>query len=274
MPGYRERLRVPLSWWLAGLVVVGLLGTEVAAGFGWQVTVAAYGVLGGGYAAMLVSWGRATVEVTSQELRAGAARLPLAAVGEVTALDRAQASALRGPRANPGAFLLVRPYLPRAVYVEVTGGKPGAAPPGGEQEVALAGGEPGAALAGGGEAVAPYWLIGTRHPAQLAAAITSARVGMRRSPGEGEARSGHRDGAKRDEEEAAGASGARPGQPGRPGATEGNWHVRQAREREGARDHGRLRGRLRHPPADHARLEAGDRQRAAERPAGSAGGDR
>ena len=84
--------------------------------------------------------------VRGGELRAGRHRLPLATAGEVTALDEAQTRALRGPSANPGAIMLMRPYLRRAVYVEIA--------------------DPGDT---------PYWLIGTRHPAELAAAITAAR---------------------------------------------------------------------------------------------------
>jgi DUF3093 family protein len=144
---YRERLRVPLSWWLLGLTAAGLLGTELMAGFGWQVAAVVYGVLGGGYAAMLVWWGRARVEITRGELRAGSARLPLAAAGQVTALAETQTRQLRGPRADPAAMLLSRPYLRRAVYVEVS--------------------DPGLGV--------PYWLVGTRRPAALAAAIEGAR---------------------------------------------------------------------------------------------------
>ena len=157
---YHERLRVPLSWWLLGLAVIVLLGAELAAvivllsagltaGFGWLVTGAIFAILLGGCAAMFASWGRARVEVADGELRAGGARLPLAAAGQVSALDRAQTRAIHGPRADPAAFRLMRPYLRQAVYVEVT--------------------DPGIG--------APYWLVATRHPGELAAAIDRARAG-------------------------------------------------------------------------------------------------
>lgn len=144
---YRERMRVPLSWWLLGLTAIIILGAELSAGFGWLTALVVYGALGGGYVAMLLSWGRARVEVWPSELRAGAARLPLGSVGEVTELTEAQTRAIRGPRADPAALLLVRPYLRRAVYIEVTGT---------ERET-------------------PYWLVGSRHPAELAAAIAATR---------------------------------------------------------------------------------------------------
>ncbi len=148
---YHERLRVPLAWWILGLAVIGLLGAEPAAGFGWPVAAGIYAVFGGGYVAMLLSWGRARIEVADGELRAGGERLPLAAIGEVRTLDRAQTRALRGPRADPASFLLIRPYLPQAVYVEVT--------------------DPAVQSA--------FWLVGTRDPDVLAAAISGSRPAAR-----------------------------------------------------------------------------------------------
>ena len=148
---YRERLRAPLSWWLLGLVVIVILGAELAAGFGWPAAAAIYAVLVAGWSAMLISWGRPRVEVADGELVAGGARLALAAAGEVSALDRAQTRAISGPRADPAAFSLIRPYLREAVYVEVT--------------------DPAAGT--------PYWVVGTRRPAELAAAINSARPAAR-----------------------------------------------------------------------------------------------
>jgi len=147
MRDYREQLRAPASWWLLGLLCVVMFGTTLWAGFSLLVAVAVYAVLGAGCAAALLLWGSATIEVTGGQLRAGSSSLPLSQAGEVTALDEAQARALRGPRADPAAFLLLRPYLKRAVYVEVTGQF----------------------------SARPYWLIGTRRPAELAAAIEDSR---------------------------------------------------------------------------------------------------
>ena len=147
MRNYHEHLRAPISWWVIGMVCAAIFGTTLWAGFSVLVAVACYLAFGGGCAAALLIWGSATIEVIDGELRAGRARLPLGAAGEVAVLDEAQARALRGPRADPSAFLLIRPYLPVAVYIEVK--------------------EP--------ERRAPYWLIGTRHPADLAAAIQRSR---------------------------------------------------------------------------------------------------
>jgi Protein of unknown function (DUF3093) len=148
---YHERLWVPVMWWLLGLTMIVLLGAELAAGFGFLVVGVIYLVLVALLAAVLLSWGRPQVEVAGAELIVDGARLPLAAAGEVSTLDRAQTRAIMGPRADPAAFSLIRSYLKEAVYVEVT--DPAVGP--------------------------PYWVVGTRHPAELAAAINSSRPAAR-----------------------------------------------------------------------------------------------
>jgi hypothetical protein len=148
---YHERLRVPATWWLVALTGVVILGTGFMAGFSWQLSGVVYALLGGGCAAVLLVWSQGSIEVRDGALRVGAATLPLTAAGEVTALDEAQTRAMRGPRADPAAFLLARPFLPRAVYVEVIDRTQGR----------------------------PYWLVGTRRPDELAAAIEAWRRAAR-----------------------------------------------------------------------------------------------
>jgi Protein of unknown function (DUF3093) len=147
MHSYRERLFAPPLWWAMGMLMMLTFGAIVWTGFDLGITLAVFGAVIAITAAFLLNWGRATIQVTGGELLAGGARLPLTDVGEVLPLDEEQTRALRGPRADPRAHLLIRPYLRSAVYVEVT--------------------QPGAA--------SPYWLLATRRPAELAAAIESAR---------------------------------------------------------------------------------------------------
>lgn len=148
---YHERLRVPVSWWVLGMISVFMLGAGFLAGFDWEPALAVYGILTAGLAAILIGWGSLRTEVAGGELRVGRDRLPLAQAGEVTALDEEQTRALRGPRADPAAYLMARPYLSRSVYIAV----------------------PDPAAHG------PYWLIGTRRPEELAAAIEAARPAAR-----------------------------------------------------------------------------------------------
>ena len=148
---YHERLRVPVSWWVLGLLSTFMLGAGFLAGFDWEPALAVYAAIAVPLTAFLIGWGWLRIEVSRGALRVGKSALPLTQAGQVTVLDTDQTRALRGPRADPAAFLLARPYLPEAVYISVED-------PAG---------------------VTPYWLIGTRRPAELAAAIEAARPAAR-----------------------------------------------------------------------------------------------
>src|SRR6516164_3492591 len=147
MRSYREHLRVPVSWWLLAVPCVAILGAEIYAGFGGFIPPLVDAVFAAAVVGFLLAWGAATIEVADGTLRAGGATLPLSRAGDVMALDEKQAALLRGPRADPAAHLMLRPYLKRAVYI---------------------------ALADPGSEV-PYWLVATRHPEELATAIERGR---------------------------------------------------------------------------------------------------
>jgi Protein of unknown function (DUF3093) len=149
---YHERLLVPVSWWLLAVPVVAVLGGEVYAGFGGWVPPVIYGVFIVVVTGFLLAWGATTIEVADGTLRAGGAELPLDRTSDVVPLDEKQAALLRGPKADPAAHLMLRPYLKRAVYIR---------------------------LADPGNGV-PYWLVATRHPAELATAIERGRQGAGR----------------------------------------------------------------------------------------------
>jgi hypothetical protein len=147
MRNYREHLRVPASWWVLGFITMATFASMVWAGFSLVVAVVSYVVLLGGPAVALLIWGNSTIVVTDGELKAGRATMPLAQADQVQALDEAQTRQLRGPLADPAAFMLLRPYLRYAVFIKVAGDDP----------------------------ARPYWLIGTRHPDALASAIDRSR---------------------------------------------------------------------------------------------------
>ncbi len=149
MGSYRERLLVPVSYWLLAVPSIAFLGAEawfVAGGVIPPITLAVISVIA---AIFLVNWGSATIEVSGGVLRAGRDTLPLGEAGEVVALDEKQAALLRGPRADPAAHLFLRPYVKRAVYIGLADPSDGV----------------------------PYWLISTRHPDRLTAAIGHASAG-------------------------------------------------------------------------------------------------
>jgi hypothetical protein len=150
MGSYREQLRVPASYWLLSVPVIALLGAELFAGFSAGVAIivyAAFVVVIGGF---LLAWSAVRIEVSDTMLRAGGDSLPLSAISEVIALDEKQAALMRGPRADPAAHLLLRPYLKQAVCLKL------ADPSGG----------------------VPYWLLATRRPDELAAAIGRNRASV------------------------------------------------------------------------------------------------
>ena len=152
MHDYRERLQVPLAWWLLSFPTVLILGATLYAGLPWPWPVIIVVGLAAGCAALLIALGRGSVEVADGALRAGGDVLPLTAVGEVVALDEKQSTRLRGPQADPAAHLYLRPYLKESVYLAL--------------DTAASTAQP----------AAPYWLVGSRHPAELAAAIERCRV--------------------------------------------------------------------------------------------------
>src|SRR5258708_36726341 len=115
MRNYTERLRAPAAWWVLGEVSAIIFASTAWAGFSLVVAIASYVVCCGGCAAVLLSWGHATIEVSDGELRSGSVTLPLALAGEVAAPDAPQATGMRRRRADPSAFILIGPDLRRAV---------------------------------------------------------------------------------------------------------------------------------------------------------------
>lgn len=140
-----ERLSVPLRWWVQGTMLVASLWLAVVVALpgvlAWAITSVAMMLL----ALSLLSFGAARVSVRDGVLRAGRAHIEAKHVGKAQALDADSTRRTAGVEADARAFLLLRPYLKRAVKVEITD----PADP------------------------APYWLVSTRHPDELARAITS-----------------------------------------------------------------------------------------------------
>ncbi|GAW49718.1 putative membrane protein [Nocardioides sp. PD653] len=147
MAAFRERLRVPFRWWLQGGLLVASFWVAMVVAIpelaAWGITTALFAVLATG----LRSYGGARIVVDDGWLQAGRAKIEIRFVGPVVALDKAVARELSGPLADARAFLLLRPYLPRAVRIEID--------------------DP--------DDPAPYWLVSSRRPATLVAALGQAR---------------------------------------------------------------------------------------------------
>ncbi|MBZ5738667.1 DUF3093 domain-containing protein [Nocardioides mangrovi] len=144
-PTYTERLGVPLRWWVQGVMFIATLWLAVVVAVpgltAWIVTAVALALLASGF----LSYGSARLAVADGTFRAGAAHIAGQHLGEARALDAEETRRTAGMHADARAFLLLRPYLKRAVKVEITD----PADP------------------------APYWLVSTRHPEELAKALTA-----------------------------------------------------------------------------------------------------
>jgi hypothetical protein len=144
-PSYDERLSVPLRWWVQGVMFLATVWIAVILwvpeALAWAITAALVGL----FVLAMVAYGSARIVVGDGRLQAGAARIEAKYLGAVEPLDAEAARRVLGPQADARAYLVVRPYLKRAVKVQIVD----PADP------------------------APYWLLATRHPRSLAAAITA-----------------------------------------------------------------------------------------------------
>lgn len=153
---FRERLRVPVRWWInGGLLVASFWLAMIVAipdSLAWGITAGLTALL----AAALWSYGGARVVVEDGWLEAGRARIELKFLEAAQALDSTQTRELSGPLADARAFLLLRPYLSQAVRIDIE--------------------DP--------DDPTPYWLVSSRHPDTLAAALalTPVVVGRERGP--------------------------------------------------------------------------------------------
>lgn len=146
---YEERLHVPLRWWVQATMFVATFWLAFIVALHPTVAWVATGILLAGTVALFLGYGAARIRVEDGMFVAGRARIPLSLLADPTPLDSEATRLVAGRDANAHAYLLLRPYLKRAVRVTVTD----PADP------------------------TPYWLVSTRRPAELADALASARMG-------------------------------------------------------------------------------------------------
>jgi hypothetical protein len=145
---YRERLSVPVSWWVIATTAVITLYVITAVPAGVIAGTAVGGISAIILLTLFIRYGGAVVAVDSDKLRAGRAAIEREYLGKVEPLSGEDARNAFGRDCDPAAYLVLRSYTPGAVRVEITDRN-----------------DP-----------APYWLIATRHPEQLAAALTADSV--------------------------------------------------------------------------------------------------
>ncbi|WP_089153819.1 DUF3093 domain-containing protein [Micromonospora sp. NBS 11-29] len=144
---YAERLGLPWWAWPVGLAGAGLLAAELWLGATGLRAWLPFLLLVPAAAAALWWLGRIRVRVGDGELRVDDAHLPVRYVADVVPLDAAGRREVLGVGADPLAFVVQRPWIGGAVQVVLDD----PADP------------------------TPFWVVSTRHPVELAAALLAAR---------------------------------------------------------------------------------------------------
>ena len=150
---HNERLAVPWWVWPAALGFGAMLSAEVFLGAGGALTWVPYAIVLPAIAGGLWRLGRLRVAVGGGELRVDDARLPVRHVAGVTVLGPAEKRLLLGPAAQQYAFVVQRPWIPGAVQVHLDD----PADP------------------------TPYWVVSSRRPDKLAAALLAERTAAGRT---------------------------------------------------------------------------------------------
>ena len=144
---YSERLGLPWWYWLAGLALAGLLAAELWMGATGARAWLPFVVLLPATVAALAWLSRIRVAVGDGELLVDDAHLPVRYVADAVPLDAAGRREVLGAGSDPLAFVVQRPWIGGAVQVVLDD----PADP------------------------TPFWVVSTRHPVELAAAIVAAR---------------------------------------------------------------------------------------------------
>lgn|SRR5690554_4218131 len=146
MTYYRERLWPSVWIYLATALVVPasiLVFMPINQLVGVLTGVALYlGIVG------LLTATAPLIQVTEHQLVAGRASLPLSLIGETSAFQGDEATMERGQRLDARAWLLIRGWIDPVVRVTVTDDS-----------------DP-----------APYWLVSSRDPDSLTAAVSAAKL--------------------------------------------------------------------------------------------------
>ncbi len=142
---FRERLTVPIIWWvLAGLCALSvLLAVGAYLGPVWGIGTSVATLL---VAVAIFSSASLVISVDGKETHVGRASIEHAYVAACRALNADQTRRRAGVEADARAHLVLRPYIKTAV--EITLDDP--------------------------DDPVPYWLVSTRHPHQLAVAMQVA----------------------------------------------------------------------------------------------------
>jgi Protein of unknown function (DUF3093) len=142
---FRERLTVPLSWWLIAVLLALSVLLAVGAYLGptWGIGTSVATLL---IAAAIFGSASVVVSVDAREIRVGRASIEHAYIAGCRALDAEATRRRAGVEADARAHLVLRPYVKTAVEITLN-----------DKDDPV-----------------PYWLVSTRRPQQLSAAQREA----------------------------------------------------------------------------------------------------
>lgn len=140
---------MPLWWYLPAAGLGVLLGAEIHMGYPGFRSWIGYVVLVP--LCLLALWwlGRLRIRIADGTLVAGERSVPLRHVGRTDVVARRDKQQALGPELDPQAHLLHRAWIGHVVRVEIT--------------------DP--------DAPEPYWVLSTRNPDRLRAALEAGRIG-------------------------------------------------------------------------------------------------
>lgn len=147
---YRERWLVPWWWWPAALGLAALVAAEIHGGVPGSRAVLPYAVLLPSALLLLAVGSRGGVTVRDGLLHVPGARVPVSLLSNGATLDRRALRLQTGPMADRRAFVVSRPWLHTAVLL----------------------------LMDDPADPTPYWVVGTRRPAELLAALAVPAVAV------------------------------------------------------------------------------------------------
>ncbi|MCK0177529.1 MULTISPECIES: DUF3093 domain-containing protein [Mycobacteriaceae] len=145
---YRERLSVPWWWWLPGLGLAAVIAYEVNLGIEGLPDWLPYAVLLPVAAVVLTWFGRAEVRVVGgpqddAQLWVGPAHLPVSVIERTAEVPKTAKSAALGRQLDPAAYVVHRAWVGTMVLLVLD--------------------DP--------DDPTPYWLVSTRHPDKVLAAL-------------------------------------------------------------------------------------------------------
>jgi hypothetical protein len=165
---YTERLYTPWWWYVAALIIAALLGAEFATAFsaGWLAWVPFFLLI---IICVVAVWrfSSGRVRVTATDVQAGDRVVALARIDRAISLSPTELRLLVGRHGDPAAFDFIRSWVGPGIQLVLRpdgGGASGANDP--AESTPSRQSSP----------TTPYWVVSTRHPERMLAALAAASV--------------------------------------------------------------------------------------------------